>query len=482
MNHRRALTSLLFVMFLLGEACSSSGGGAPQADAGRDQAVDAGAEAGPDLGGNGGIENGLYVATKVADLTLPLASPAGTLAQIIGRPYVHGISFQIGWADLEPTRGTYAPVVRDCIEAARSLSAAAGKKLTLKIHLRNGVVPVWLLPPSVSADAGVQPTVVTTTLGFRALAQPGANGQIVVTLVPTEPGYIARVEENAREVARQLDVADPNADSVRIVQVPGPSSESGGTMRLTPTQGFPRSGAVDAYGFGWTFTAHLDAWKAMGPLLAGLPAFQTRQWTFDLTHQVPKGDAQFGLSTADQMSVADALARAHPLGKSGIRLMNEGLSAQTSTPAYPATPKTCSWTVSNFDDPANLPESTIAAWPDHEWQIQAPAGGQYNMPRLELARCALFADPGQTVPSELQHTSFVEIHDRQALADGNPLEDGTQASAWYACFDSMLRAYAGKDAALDATDTAFWQSSPSLSSTCVAYPPTPPATFCRPIH
>lgn len=437
-------------------------------------------------GGARPIASGIYVTTKVGDLTLPLDASDGSLAKIVGRPYVRGVSLQFNWADLEPTQGTYVDVVVEAIAAVRKLAAAAGKALTVKVHLRNGLPPAWMVPEGVVGDAGTAPFVFTTPLGFRAIGQAGGkNGRKVdVTFVPTEPAYFARAEANIAEFGRQLEVADPNVDLVQIVQVAGPSSESGGTMRLTPRDRFPRNGAVDGWGFGWTFPRHIEAWKAMGPFMAKIPAYQKRQWTFDLTHQQPKDETTFGLTTADQMSVTEALVSAHPRGKAGIRLMNEGASAETNTPGYSldgGAPTSCSWSVDNFDNPTTLPETTIAAWPGHEWQIQVAADASYNFPRFELARVTLFGDPRTTTPTSLQHTTFVEIHDTQALDDENDLLDGTSGKAWYGCFDAMLRKYAGDGVTLSEADRSFWTAMPSLSTFgCQAYPPPPPATTCAP--
>lgn len=423
------------------------------------------------------IESGIYVVLKVGGLTRPFDAPDGELAQLIARPYVHGLALSFNWADLEPTQGTYAPIVIDALEAVRSLAASSGKPLTVKVHLRNGLPPAWLIPSGI----GTHIQVFTTTLGFRALGQT-VGRKVDVTFVPTEQGYITRVRANIEEFARQLDVADPDATLVRIVQVAGPSSESGGTMRLTPREPFPRVG-TDTLGFGWTFRAHLDAWKAMGPLMAEHEAYRKRQWTFDLTHQPPQGDSVFGLDTADQMSVTAALVASHPNGADGIRLMNEGASAQSNSPEYPTAPKRCAWAVDKFDDPENLPEVAIAAWPRHEWQIQVPNDATYNFPRFELARVTLFGDPRNTTPGVLQHTTFVEIHDAQALSDDEPLLDGTSAVAWYTCFDAMIREYAGADAALSSSAEAFWATMPSPSlDACADYPETPAQTACAVIN
>lgn len=292
------------------------------------------------------VASGIYVTSKVGELSLPLDAPDGTLAKIIGRSYVRGVSLQFNWADLEPTEGVYVDIVVQAVTAARKLAAAAGKALTVKVHLRNGLPPAWIVPDGAAGDAGALPFVFTTRLGFRALGQvnPKNARKVDVTFIPTEAAYLARAEANIAEFGRQLELADPNADLVRIVQVAGPSSESGGTMRLTPRDKFPRNGTVDGWGFGWTFPKHLEAWKAMGPFMAKIPAYQKRQWTFDLTHQQPRDETSFGLTTADQMSVTDALVSAHPRGKAGVRLMNEGASAQTNTPDYAldgSAPTTC---------------------------------------------------------------------------------------------------------------------------------------------
>lgn len=432
------------------------------------------------------VASGIYVTSKVGELSLPLDAPDGTLAKIIGRSYVRGVSLQFNWADLEPTEGVYVDIVVQAVTAARKLAAAAGKALTVKVHLRNGLPPAWIVPDGAAGDAGALPFVFTTRLGFRALGQvnPKNARKVDVTFIPTEAAYLARAEANIAEFGRQLELADPNADLVRIVQVAGPSSESGGTMRLTPRDKFPRNGTVDGWGFGWTFPKHLEAWKAMGPFMAKVPAYQKRQWTFDLTHQQPRDETSFGLTTADQMSVTDALVSAHPRGKAGVRLMNEGASAQTNTPDYAldgGAPTTCNWSANNFDDPVNLPETVIASWPGHEWQIQTPSDAASNFPRFELARVTLFGDPKASAPTRLQHTTFVEIHDTQALDDAKNLVDGTRGSDWYTCFDSMLRKYASAGITLSEADRSFWTTQPSLAAmSCQAYPAPPPATTCAP--
>ncbi|NOU32210.1 MAG: hypothetical protein HOO96_30260 [Polyangiaceae bacterium] len=486
------MTRPLFVPFLVAlavAACTDDPSpAAPDAGSPDAASLEASPPSTADAGdaGTRTIASGIYVTTKVGNLTLPLDASDGSLAKIVGRPYVRGISLQFDWADLEPTQGAYVDIVVQAVAAVRKLAAAAGKALTVKVHLRNGLPPAWIVPDGAAGDSGTEPFVFTTPLGFRALGQvSGKNGRKVdVTFIPTEPAYFARAEANIAEFGRQLEVADPNVDLVQIVQVAGPSSESGGTMRLTPRDKFPRNGAVDGWGFGWTFPKHIEAWRAMGPFMAKLPAYQKRQWTFDLTHQQPKDETSFGLTTADQMAVTEALVSAHPRGKAGIRLMNEGASAETNTPGYSldgGAPTSCSWSVDNFDNPTTLPETTIAAWPGHEWQIQVAADASYNFPRFELARVTLFGDPRTTTPTSLQHTTFVEIHDTQALDDENPLLDGTSGKAWYGCFDAMLRKYAGESATLSDADRSFWTAMPSLSTFgCQAYPPPPPATTCAP--
>ena len=497
--HRSAFFTVVAVIAV---ACSSEddttdGGPGALVDAGPDTSLgvvtDAASDTPPDAASDadapdsGGyvelpVEHGVFAVVKAGALDIPYDAPDGVLYQLASKPYVRGLSISFAWGDLEPTQGHYASVVHDVLAAVRTVRDQLGKPLSVKIHLRNGLVPDWLVPPGVTDDGGVDPFVFQTTLGFRALGV-WKDGRLDVTLVPTEQAYVTQAVANITEVANQLDAADPAHDLVQIVQLAGPSSESGGTIRLTPREGFPRDGRSDSHGFHWTFQQHLDAWRAMGPLMASLPAYRARAWTFDLTHEPPLegDDTVFGLSTADQMSVVDALVAAHPGGIDGIRLMREGVAAQSNRPDFPGKRNVCSWGTESFVDPVNLPEAAIAAWPRHEFQDQTTGDDAFNFPRFELARVLLFGDPAANVPTALQHTQFVELHDSQLL--GAPtLLDSTEAAAWFGCLDSMLHKYAPAAATLSAADQTFWAAHPSESlETCKDfYVTTPPASTCAP--
>jgi hypothetical protein len=432
-------------------------------------------------GGDGPYATGIYAVLDAADL-----SDRASLAQVLGRSYVHGVVLALGWSDLEPEKGQINhQLLANALNALRA--ASGGKALSIKLIFRNGDAPMnWLLPAGVDASGG--PVRFTTTAGFDALASLN-DAKLSVTFLPTVAGYMAAVKAHAAELAQQLDEVDPDGSLIPIVQFPGPAAVSDTTLRLMPKTGFPRvprNGNTDSYGFGWSFQKHLDAWKGFASYLASLPAFGKRMWTFAFTHQPPPQDerASFGLFTADQLEVAHAIEAVHPLGAAAVRYKNEALAAQDNVPGFPQPPASCDWWANRFLAADIYPEQAIAANPHHEWQVQvskaAPPvpAGSLLMPRLELARAALFADPGNDLPSRLQHTEFVELHAAQVLGDVSVLPDETSGSQFFSCLDRMIRTYAPASRVLSADDQAFWPRYPSPSQQCVGYPAPPPEDAC----
>jgi len=104
-------------------------------------------------------------------------------------------------------------------------------------------------------------------------------------------------------------------------------------MRPGPSQLFPylRNKGNDTLGIGWTKDGHIAAWQKHAKNMSAYPHFACRTWAFDFTN-LPMSTCRecppvlpLYLETAEQASVFDVLAAAHPRGPSAVIAKTESL-------------------------------------------------------------------------------------------------------------------------------------------------------------
>lgn len=194
-----------------------------------------------------------------------------------------------------------------------------------------------------------------------------------------------------REFARQLEVADPGAASSESSRSPdraGPPAARG----ASPRKSYCHNGSSDLLGFGWTFQAHLDAWRRL-----------RRRWR---RYPLIRHASEPSISRIRRRATTRCSGSRQPIRclspmRSSPRITREGghppderrslrADQHASVHAGRRKPEQMQLDCRQLRRPHEHARDDVAAWPDHEWQIQTPSGAPttFRGSSSRAARCS----------------------------------------------------------------------------------------------
>jgi hypothetical protein len=383
---------------------------------------------------------------------------------LVHNGYNAAVSLHFSWADIQPEPPPAALNFSLLTAALDSIDRACAT------HGRHaGCLPVFLKPYfakhpewSYTGPNVTVATVARNALGMRVVVRPtnattgcdawnkhideaGVEAGRAIP-ISTDPFWQEQVATLMRGVGQWLEQVDAAASRVRVVHFSGPVMSSL-QMRPGPHELFRwlDNSGTDTLGMQWTKASHLSSWKAMARQMAGWgPAFGQRAWAFDFT-VLPASrhnTSQLFLDTADQASVFDALAAAHPRGSGAVIAKTESLHVQLWPPSCATcgrwSPQTgqCLFTAdpagqesfaSEYNhEPEQIPYQLIGSRVGrHGWEnfaalaMKGLASNHSKIPAMfpveTLAKFSMWQDMNVSSPSHAQGTLWAEIWRHEAV-------------------------------------------------------------------